>query len=71
MLLTTKEAAAKLNCSQRHVVRMIEAGKLRARDIGTGSHHEWRIYPDSIDAADEPIKKPRRKRKPIGIERFV
>ena len=71
-LLTTSEAAEQLNCSTRHIIRMIEAGRLRAKDIGVGSHHEWRIYPDSIDQIDEPVTKPKKKRRKMtGIERFV
>lgn len=74
-LLTVIEAAELLNCSRRHVGRMIELGRLKATDIGLASRKEYRISRQDIFALldeKQPVKKPkRRRRKPINIIRYV
>jgi excisionase family DNA binding protein len=41
-----REAAQALNCSERHVIRLVRGGKLRADRLGA---RVVRIFDDSID----------------------
>lgn len=41
--LTVDEAAAELRCSRDTVTRLIHAGRLPAKDLGHGKHHNYRI----------------------------
>lgn len=52
--LCVSEVAEALRVSLRHVMNLIEEGKIQAIDIGIGVHHHWRI---PVDAYKEYIKK--------------
>jgi excisionase family DNA binding protein len=57
-LYTIKDAAQQLSCSERHVGRMIAAGKLETVDIGLGQQKVLRVrLPDT----STPTKNRRRK----------
>lgn len=51
--LTVAEVMQKLCCSKQHVINLIDCGKLRAVDIGTGAH---RYYVIPREAYDEMIR---------------
>ena len=43
--LTLDEAAAKLKCHPRTLIRLIKKGRLPAKNLGVGKHAEFRIEP--------------------------
>lgn len=47
--LRTSEVADVLDCSRAHVVDLIQAGRLRAIDIATGSRPEYRVSPEALE----------------------
>ena len=48
-MLDLKDVAASLNTSVHTARRLCESGKLRAKDMGTGKHHVWRVHPDHLE----------------------
>lgn len=48
---TVEEAANLLKTNKRQIVRLINAGKIKAQNIsaGTGVRKRWRIYADSLN----------------------
>ncbi|HBE70485.1 MAG TPA: hypothetical protein DDW52_20240 [Planctomycetaceae bacterium] len=59
-LATIEEAAEHLRCSQTHIKRMINAGKLSVIDIGLGSQQILRV--ELPEAAPKNKPKPRRRK---------
>ncbi|HVX84411.1 MAG TPA: hypothetical protein VH253_06310 [Phycisphaerae bacterium] len=52
---STKAAAAALDKSVWTVIRLIDAGRLRARNVSAGrKHRRFEIDPDSIEAFKRP-----------------
>jgi len=47
--ITVEEAAAILRVNPRHIKRMIEGGKLRARNINaSGTRKYWRVLKEDV-----------------------
>jgi len=49
-ILTIREVAQRLKCSTDKVRHLIICGRLRAFDIGAGSHHHYRVTQQALDA---------------------
>ena len=47
-LLNEKQAADVAGVSPKTIRRLIETGRLKASDFGTGRHHNYRIHPDDL-----------------------
>jgi excisionase family DNA binding protein len=59
-IISTAEAARRLNVSSSRVRAMIKAKRLKAMKVG----HEWLIDPKSLDAVkDRKVGRPRKARK--------
>ena len=59
-IISTAEAARRLNVSPSRVRAMIKAKRLKAMKVG----HEWLIDPTSLDAVkDRKVGRPRKARK--------
>lgn len=46
--ITVQDAALEVACSPGTIRRLIEAGRLPAVDIGTGTKARWRIHRDDL-----------------------
>ena len=46
--MTIDEVAEALHCSERTVRRLIDAGRLRAVDLGGSLKHLWRVEVDEL-----------------------
>jgi excisionase family DNA binding protein len=63
--LTIDEAAAELRCSRDTVTRLIQSGRLPAKDLGQGKHHNYRVRRGDLDllnvAPPSQSRSPRRR----------
>lgn len=48
LLLSEAQAAQAAGVSRKTIRRLIEKGRLRAADYGTGGHHNYRINPSDL-----------------------
>ena len=70
-MLTISEVSTALAVSRRHVVRLIDSGKLKASDLGLGARAVYRVEQSEVDRLlDEgTVKQAKKKPKMRGIER--
>jgi excisionase family DNA binding protein len=73
--LTPDQIAARWRCSRRTVERLVEAGRLRAFDIGAGKRPRWRVTLDDLERfenerANTPAPKPRRVKRANDIPNY-
>ena len=57
-LLTESQAAAAAQVDKRTIRRLIETGRLRALDFGSGKRHHYRINPAELQAVQPVAEKP-------------
>lgn len=58
-LLTEQQAAALAGVSKKTIRRLIEQGRLKACDFGTGTQHNYRVHPDELfRVASIPLTNP-------------
>ena len=59
--LTVDEVAVELKCSRDTITRLIEAGRLPAKNVGQGKHAAYRVRRGDLDAltVPPPAKVPR------------
>lgn len=48
MLLTIHDAAERLKLDYRQVLALVHAGRIKARNISTGTRPSWRVSPEAI-----------------------
>src|SRR3954462_12944356 len=53
--LTVDEAAGELKCSRDTVTRLIESGRLPAKDLGHGKHHNYRVRRQDLELLNVPV----------------
>ena len=51
-LLSEKQAAEMAGVSRKTIRRLIEKGRLKAADYGTGHHRNYRIHPDDLASVE-------------------
>lgn len=61
--LTIDEAATELRCGRDTVTRLIQSGRLAAKDLGTGRHHNYRIRRGDLEELADPIPKQQGRRR--------
>lgn len=65
--LTVDEAAAVLRCGRDTVTRLIQSGRLPAKDLGIGRHRNYRIKPSDLELLnvkpDVPKQRMRRQKR--------
>lgn len=55
MWLVESEAARELRIDRRTLRKLIQSGRLRAVDVGSGSRHIYRINPDDLREITAPF----------------
>lgn len=73
-LLTVQEVAKRFHCSSRQVIRLIDAGRLQAIDLGIGTRRKLAVSVEALmDFKRNSQVKTRKKLrpKPRGIPQFV
>jgi excisionase family DNA binding protein len=55
-MLTFDDAAEAMNCSKRHIRRLVASGELKAYRLGPQSSRVVRVREDDLIALLEPIK---------------
>src|SRR5438094_857493 len=73
-LLLPKEVAPMLRISISQLCRLTKAGKIPAKDLGTGKNHLWRYQAERLEKwlSEEPSKEmppKHRKRKSTPVQR--
>lgn len=78
MLLTEREAAAVVQIDRRTLRRLIQSGRLRAVDIGSGKRRYYRIDPSdlrriapNVSPPESTISRPRPHRMRYSPHRMV
>lgn len=49
-VLTVGEVALRLDCTEQHVIDLIDAGQIQALNIGTAGKRHWRIPREAYDS---------------------